>query len=137
MSKIIKIFFCFCFRILNKENNFQYWCFLKTSSTYESIQLKIESSHRAQSCLLIFHNIAYANTYPYSKSFHQPWNAFYPLPATKTAFFARFGWGEDMKLMTGVAILFSFVFSVLLLRKNNKNIKMLYVCRHSYLCDMN
>ena len=32
-----------------------------------------------------------------------------------------------MKLMTGVAILFSFVFSVLLLRKNNKNIKMLYV----------
>ena len=69
------------------------------------------------------------------KTFHQPLNAFYPLPATKTAFFARFGWGEDMKLMTGVAILFSFVFSVLLLRKNNKNIKMLYVHTYSYLCN--
>ena len=111
-------------------------CFLRTLSSYVSIQLKIESSHPAQSCPLKIHNVAYANAYPYSKSFHQPWNAFHPLPATKTAFFARFGWGEDMKLMTGVAILFSFVFSVLLLRKNNKNIKVLYVCGHSYLCDI-
>ena len=68
--------------------------------------------YRKHACFtMLGAKVKYTNVaHPYSKSLHQPWNAFYPLPATKTTFFARFGWGEDMKLMTGVANLFSFVF---------------------------